>query len=152
MGAKVGRRLALCRGLAVLAVAAGALIGVVHGVGASDATGSTVRITEHDFGLKGRGLDVPAGVVTFVVQNRGPSTHEFNVDRTDLPADQLPLRDDGLTVNEDSALLQRAGSLSQIADGTTEQLTVRLRPGHYVIYCNLEGHYLGGMHLSLNVR
>ena len=27
-----------------------------------------------------------------------------------------------------------------------------LTPGNYVLYCNLEGHYLGGMHASLAVR
>lgn len=152
MGAKVGRRPAPRRGLVALAVGVGVVIGAVGGAGATGSTSSTVRFTEHDFDLKSRGLDVPAGVVTLVVQNRGPSTHEFNVDRSDLPAGQLPLRDDGLTVNEDSSLLQRVNSLNEIPDGTTQQLTVRLRPGHYVLYCNLEGHYLGGMHLDLNVR
>jgi uncharacterized cupredoxin-like copper-binding protein len=27
-----------------------------------------------------------------------------------------------------------------------------LAPGHYVLFCNLEGHYLGGMNVSLEVR
>jgi uncharacterized cupredoxin-like copper-binding protein len=28
---------------------------------------------------------------------------------------------------------------------------VRLPPGHYVLYCNMEGHYLAGMHAEVTV-
>ena len=34
----------------------------------------------------------------------------------------------------------------------TRLLGLGLTPGNYVLYCNLEGHYLGGMHASLAVR
>ena len=34
----------------------------------------------------------------------------------------------------------------------TDTLVLRLPPGHYVVFCNLEGHYLGGMHTLLEVR
>ena len=27
-----------------------------------------------------------------------------------------------------------------------------LKPGRYVLWCNLEGHYLGGMHASFEVQ
>ena len=32
------------------------------------------------------------------------------------------------------------------------QLDLDLDPGHYVLFCNLEGHYLGGMHVDLEVQ
>jgi uncharacterized cupredoxin-like copper-binding protein len=84
--------------------------------------------------------------------NGGPTTHEFLVVRTDRAPDKLPLQRDGLTVNEDAPgidLLEEAEGLD-IDDRRT--LTLRLTPGHYVLYCNLEGHYLGGMHAALTVR
>ncbi len=122
-------------------LAAGALgAGLIGTAGAqSPGHSSTVEITQRDFRFHANVTSVPAGTVTFRVHNRGPSTHEFNVDRTELPDGSLPLRADGLTVNE-------------VSYQSTDELTVHLKPGHYVLYCNLEGHYLGGMHVSLTVR
>ena len=40
---------------------------------------------------------------------------------------------------------------SELDIGVSRALVVDLPPGHYVLYCNLEGHYLGGMHASLVV-
>lgn len=108
-------------------------------------------VTEKDFAVKARRTTVTAGVVVLHVRNAGPSTHELNVDRTnDAPAD-LPLKPDGLTVNEDASSLHRVDSIEQLDLGDSGTLTLRLRPGHYVVYCNLEGHYLGGMHLAFDV-
>ncbi len=135
-------------------LAAGALgAGLIGTAGAqSPGHSSTVEITQRDFRFHANVTSVPAGTVTFRVHNRGPSTHEFNVDRTELPDGSLPLRADGLTVNEDSPVLHRIDSLNEVSYQSTDELTVHLKPGHYVLYCNLEGHYLGGMHVSLTVR
>ena len=95
---------------------------------------------------------MPAGTVTFRVRNQGPTSHEFVVVRTDLAPDKLPLQDDGLTVDEEKKgveLVEEAGGLDI---DEHENLVVRLTPGHYVMYCNFEGHYLGGMHAALTVR
>ncbi|HEV2310636.1 MAG TPA: hypothetical protein VGU73_08940, partial [Acidimicrobiia bacterium] len=113
---------------------------------------STVIVNIRDFKYHDNPSTVPAGTITFRVVNAGPSTHEFNVDRTDVADGSLPLRADGLTVDEESPLLHRIGSLDTIGYQSTRSLTLRLRAGHYVLYCNLEGHYLGGMHVSLTVR
>lgn len=95
--------------------------------------------------------ELPAGQVAFNVSNRGPSTHEFLIVRTDLRADNLPIGSDGLTVNEDSAQLDLIEEDSELDIGVSRTLVVDLPAGHYVFYCNLEGHYLGGMHASLVV-
>ena len=68
------------------------------------------------------------------------------------PPDPLPLKADGLTVDEDSKSLHRIDSIEQLNLGDSGDLNSGLRPGHYVLYCNLEGHYLGGMHASFDVR
>ena len=30
--------------------------------------------------------------------------------------------------------------------GATKTITIDLKPGHYVLFCNLPGHYAAGMH------
>jgi uncharacterized cupredoxin-like copper-binding protein len=132
---------------AISIVAAGA--GCSSGPSAS--AGARVVVTERDFGLQASASSVRAGAVTVHVVNRGPSTHELNIDRTSMADGSLPLKPDGLTVNEDSPALQRVDSVNVVRLGSSQDLHLRLEPGHYVLYCNLEGHYLGTMHTSLEV-
>ena len=108
-------------------------------------------MVEHDFKITASTNSVPAGTVTLQVKNHGPSTHEINIDETSAGPGALPLLANSLQVNEDSSSLHNVGSLSGIRVGTTQDLTLRLKPGHYVLFCNLEGHYLGGMHVALEV-
>jgi uncharacterized cupredoxin-like copper-binding protein len=137
----------------LVAVVAVAGIELAGSAGAQDGGhSSSVDVNQKDFRLRASVSTVRAGTVTFHVHNDGPSTHEFNVDRTAVADGSLPLRDDGITVNEDSPLLHRIDSLNGVTDGTDADLTVHLTPGRYVLYCNFEGHYLGGMHFSLTVR
>ena len=36
--------------------------------------------------------------------------------------------------------------------GATRYLTVELRPGRYVFFCNMEGHFMAGMHAEVEVQ
>ncbi len=45
-----------------------------------------------------------------------------------------------------------AGVLEPGQPGSVRELNVHLRPGRYVLFCNMSGHYLGGMHTTLVVR
>jgi uncharacterized cupredoxin-like copper-binding protein len=115
-------------------------------------SGTPVNVLLKDFEVQADAAVVPAGTVSFRILGQGPTTHEFVVVRTDRAPDKLPLQRDGLTVNEEAPgidLLDEAGSLD-IDDRQT--LVLRMAPGHYVMYCNFEGHYLGGMHAALTVR
>src|SRR2546421_10217537 len=114
--------------------------------------GRDIDMTLRDFRIIASAATVRAGTFTFVIHARGPTTHEFNVVRTDVGPAALPLRRDGITVDEDSPLLHWAGSRENLDIGDVTSLTVPLRPGHYVVFCNMEGHYLAGMHLPLTVR
>jgi hypothetical protein len=117
----------------------------------AQASSTTVRATIGDFRIWLGRTSVLAGPTTFLLHSRGPSSHEFKIARTDLPPDQLPLGKDGLTVNEDSPLLTGVRSLTYIDIGQTVRVHVDLPPGRYVFFCNFEGHYLGGMHVGLQV-
>ncbi len=106
-------------------------------------------VTLKDFSIHASTPSVKAGPVVFNVYNQGPATHEFVVVRTDLPADRLPIAADGLSVDEDA--LARVGEISEVNISTSEPLDIGLSSGHYVFFCNLEGHYLGGMRFAFEV-
>ena len=119
---------------------------------ASPRSGVVLPVTEKDYRITSSITDLPAGIVSFDVHNRGPSTHEFVVFETNQPEDQLPLGADGLTINEDSPSIHHVGEFSEVDIGQSRTLGLRLPPGRYVLVCNLEGHYLGGMHLVVTVH
>ena len=63
----------------------------------------------------------------------------------------LPLRADDLTVDEDAVKPRTAAQIENDKPGTLRVVRVHLAPGRYVLFCNMSGHYLGGMHLRLDV-
>jgi uncharacterized cupredoxin-like copper-binding protein len=109
-----------------------------------------VRVTESDFRIKVSPRVVSAGQLRFAVDNKGPVSHELVIVRAN--AALLPLRGDGITVDEDAVEHNTAGVLEPGAPGQTRQLTVNLRPGRYELICNMFGHYLGGMRTPLVVE
>jgi uncharacterized cupredoxin-like copper-binding protein len=129
------------------------LIGIAAACSRGDAAprGAPVNVHEHDFALTTDAPLVHAGYVTFHVHNTGPSTHEFIVARTDVAADALPLHKDDITVDEDSPQIHEVGSLGGVRLDATRNLTLKLDPGHYVLFCNFAGHYRGGMYALLTV-
>ena len=92
---------------------------------------------------------VEDGPVTLSVWNEGPSTHEFVVVRSDGSTDELPIGADGIRVDQDAVV--PVDELEEIGAKTRGTLSLSLPPGSYVLFCNLEGHYLAGMHASLEV-
>ena len=115
-------------------------------------SGTPVNVLLDDFRVRQDAAVVPAGTVSFRILNQGPTTHEVIVVRTDLAPDKLPLQPDGLTVNEEAPGIDLLDEVEGLDIDDRETLALRLTPGHYVLYCNLEGHYLGGMHEALMVR
>jgi uncharacterized cupredoxin-like copper-binding protein len=111
--------------------------------GAQVSSERTVHVTLKDFSIRTSTATVAAGNIVFDIYNRGPATHEFVVVRTDLPDDQLPSAADGLSVDEEA--LAGAGEISEVDIWTSYALELPLTPGRYVFFCNLEGHYVGGM-------
>jgi len=133
---------------AALAAALTALTGCSSGP-SSDGAAATVHITERDFHIAVSPSRVPAGHVTLTVRNRGPENHELIVVR--LGNKPLPLRTDGVTVNEEALDREKVGGLEPGPPGDVRELRLKLRPGHYEVFCNMSGHYLGGMHAELTV-
>ena len=84
------------------------------------------------------------------MHNEGPDQHELIIVPGTVAA--LPLRPDGMTVNEEALEASEPGSLEPGEPGSTRDLTVQLKPGRYVFFCNMEGHYMAGMHAEVEVR
>jgi uncharacterized cupredoxin-like copper-binding protein len=107
-----------------------------------------VRVTVRDFHIKVSPARIKAGPTRIVVVNKGPDTHEILVARTSA---DLPLRSDALTVDEDKLEPVTVGEAEGESPGAVEVLHVKLRPGRYELFCNMAGHYLGGMSARLVV-
>jgi uncharacterized cupredoxin-like copper-binding protein len=108
-----------------------------------------VRVTVKDFRIQLSRTHVQAGDVRLVVHNRGPDTHEVLIARTSAA---LPLRADNVTVDEDALEPVTVDEVEAEAPGAVEVLAVKLRPGRYELFCNMAGHYLGGMRARLVVN
>jgi uncharacterized cupredoxin-like copper-binding protein len=107
-----------------------------------------VRVTERDFHIAATPNHVPAGDIRLVVRNQGPDTHELIVVRS---RSRLPLRLDGLTVDEKKLDAVTVASLDGAGPGSKESLQLRLRRGRYELFCNMAGHFMAGMHAELVV-
>ena len=114
--------------------------------------GTPVNVLLEDFKVRQAAAVVPAGTVRFRILNQGPTSHEFIVVRTDRAPDKLPLQRDGLTVNEDAPGIDLLDEAEGLDIDDRRNLVLDLAAGNYVLYCNLEGHYLGGMRAAFTVR
>jgi uncharacterized cupredoxin-like copper-binding protein len=131
----------------MLAVSASASALACNG-GTRNGSARVIRITERDFHISAP-KQIAAGDVALSVENRGPDDHELIVAKAGRS--HLPDRDDGLTIDEDAIDSSVVGALEPGEPGT-RRLRVHLTPGRYVVFCNMAGHYLGGMNRKIEVR
>ena len=90
-----------------------------------------------------------AGDVVFnIINKNGQVLHQLLIVQTDTPASQLHLGSDG-KVDENG--LNIVGKVDKVDLGQSATLTARLAPGHYVLLCNIVGHYQLGMHADITV-
>lgn len=98
-----------------------------------------------------------AGEITFHVHNDATDlTHEFVVFKTDIPADQLPLNDEGIVDEEaGGTALVFIDEVEDVEPGMSKDLTVTLEAGNYVLICNVDSdemHYQHGMYTPFTVK
>jgi uncharacterized cupredoxin-like copper-binding protein len=110
--------------------------------------GAVVRVTLEDFRIKVSRKHIHAGDVRLVVRNKGPVTHELLVARTSAA---LPLRPDRITVDEEALEPVTVAEAEGEPRGAVHVLRLKLRPGRYELFCNMAGHFLGGMHARMVV-
>jgi uncharacterized cupredoxin-like copper-binding protein len=91
---------------------------------------------------------VKAGVVKFGIRNLGTMVHDFDLIKTDLAPDKLPIDTASAKANTDGLVKQ----MINIAQGRATTVDADLAPGHYVIICNVASHYQLGMRTELTVQ
>ena len=105
-----------------------------------------------DFAIEPERQVVRPGLTDFRAFNEGPTVHELILVRTDVADDELPLQADGLTAVEEAPTVEFVVADEGIDLGERGGFQAELSPGKYVLYCNLEGHYLGEMYAALEVE
>lgn len=88
---------------------------------------------------------VKAGKVAFVVKNTGALEHEFVVLRTDAHHHALVVK------GGEAVETGLKGEIEKVPAGQKRAVTLNLKPGKYVLLCNLLGHYKAGQFAALRV-
>lgn len=116
------------------------------------AAATKVEATLKEMSIQLSSNTVPAGPVEFAIKNEGKDPHEFVVLKTDLPESKLPLKENKL--DEDTKGIERIGEVEEddLKSGGSDTLKLDLKPGRYLIICNLPGHYQAGMKTELTVK
>jgi uncharacterized cupredoxin-like copper-binding protein len=95
---------------------------------------------------------VKAGEVTFEVLNSSKDTiHEVIVARLKDATSPLPYLASEFKVDEDKAG-SHLGEVSELDPGQTGALRLDLKPGIYLLYCDIAGHYMAGMWTLFTVK
>jgi uncharacterized cupredoxin-like copper-binding protein len=118
---------------------------------AGSAAAGAITATESEFKIEMSPTTAAPGPVTFQITNSGTQVHEFVVVKTDVAADALPQKTDEPEVDEDASSLTAVDEVEDIAAGASASLDVTLEAGHYVLFCNVPGHYQLGMHTDFTV-
>jgi uncharacterized cupredoxin-like copper-binding protein len=122
----------------------GVLLALLGGCGAT----APVHVELSDYAIKLTSSTLKAGDVTLAIRNTGAATHELVVVQTDLGFSQLPVASDG---NADENDLKGMGEVENIEAGMADNIKLNLPPGHYMLLCNLPGHFADGMHAEFVV-
>ncbi len=102
-------------------------------------------------GIKIDQTEVPAGEVTFSVTNISKETiHEMLVAPVKNADAQLPFVENENRVDEEAS--GDLGEVSELEPGQSGALTRTLKPGTYILFCNVPGHYTAGMWTTLTVK
>ena len=140
---------------AVPALAAGTVVKVSlwdKGANSMDMMGEGPRMgmgmagdmSKATMGVTAEPASAPAGEITFEVANDSKDmVHEMIVAPVADPAVPLPYDPENQRVEEDTA--GDLGEVSELDPGQSGALRLTLKPGTYILYCNVPGHYVLGM-------
>jgi hypothetical protein len=121
---------------------------------------STVDVMLQEFNVVATPVSVPAGEVTFNTKTDGPDdVHELVIVKVDMALADLPTDKDGALI-EDAEGLEVIDEIEDLKDGDTQDMTVELEAGSYVLVCNIdkkepdgskESHFKMGMRSAFTV-
>jgi plastocyanin len=106
----------------------------------------TVVVRAREFSFAPHTVVARAGKLKITLRNRGHLTHELILLRTNRAPGSLRVRHG--RVSEAASV----GEISETPAGTSATHTFRLKPGRYVMVCNVRRHYGQGMRGRLTVK
>lgn len=143
----------------LFAVAALGAMGTGASACSNDSGGGKVNVTESEWIVEPDPTTESAGDIEFVGDNKGSETHEMVVVRADN-ADALPTDADGAVDEERLSKDARIGEIEDIAAQSSKTVTLNLKDGQYVVFCNvtetldsgeIQSHFAKGMHANFAV-
>jgi len=143
--------------MAVTMVSASQAAGTVVNVSLWDKGANMPMATDLGFPAPGKDLSkvtmgialsqdsVKAGETTFEVLNSSEDTiHEMIIARLKDLSTILPYINDESRVDEDR-MPDVLGEVSELEPGQSGALRLDLKPGNYLLFCNIPGHFVAGM-------
>src|SRR5437773_12170422 len=118
--------------------------------GAPDAAPTDAQVVAEmtDYRISVNVPSIKAGKIKIGVRNLAAMEHSFEVIKTELPPDKLPVDGASAKAKEDG----KVGEIKSLPAGKSGAVTVDLQPGKYVFICNIAGHYQLGMHTGFTVE
>ena len=149
----------------VAAIILAAALAACNGGGGSDGDGgdggTTVNVLLQEWTVVPDVESALADEVTFAAINVGSIPHKFVVARTDLAPDALPTDDRGV-VDAEGEGIAFIDELAEIEPTGSDEVTLDLGPGKYVLFCNLPpeetlhgghpSHYKQGMSAAFTME
>jgi uncharacterized cupredoxin-like copper-binding protein len=111
--------------------------------------GNSVAVTLNDYAIQPATTTIPAGEVTFAIENTGATKHEMVVIRTDVAIDDMAVEDH--ETDEEAPGMTPIGEVEDVEPGESTNLVLTLEPGRYVFLCNLPRHFERGMATEVEV-
>jgi uncharacterized cupredoxin-like copper-binding protein len=114
--------------------------------------GATLEIKLGDFFFAPKDATAKAGPTTIEAPNEGSVEHELVLFKTNMDPAKLPTEAGG-EVDEEKLdeIAEEGGEVPDVEAGETKSGKFDLKPGKYVMFCNLPGHYAQGMYGTLTV-
>jgi uncharacterized cupredoxin-like copper-binding protein len=107
---------------------------------------TTLNVAMTEFKFTPANPELARGTLAITAENKGKTEHELVLLKTNADPSKLPKKGDGVS-EKDSV-----GEIPEVAPGQDGSATFDLKPGKYVMVCNIPGHYDAGMYGTLTVR
>lgn len=107
---------------------------------------TTLPVSMTEFKFTPANPELARGELEITATNKGKAPHTLVLLKTDADPSKLPKRGDN--VSEKNSV----GEIPPLVPGESASHTFDLKPGKYVMVCNVPGHYDAGMYGTLTVR
>lgn len=115
------------------------------------APGTKMDMTKAPMGIKIQPAVVPQGKVVFKVTNNSKTViHEMLLAPIANADAALPYVDNENRADEENT--HDLGEVSELDPGKSGELTVDMKPGTYILFCNVPGHLGAGMWTTITVK